>query len=266
MMSKHSGTEAAKRSCDVEIFGVSTSMKNLSKITLAALALAGTTGAARADLTINGAVGLPLNPTAQIPEQGGARIQGNFYKLGNGVENYSVLGATRVAGNLEINGGYSRLDGGADRDGVALGAKYLFSRESDPVGVRFAVGAGYDHAFLKQTYVYGVATKYLGEVGGDRLPISAHLGVRYDKFKIIDSSKVSAYAGVEVPITADGTVQAVGEIQSKNVESGLGGKFPYSASLRYRPQGQPFGASIGFQRQGAGGNGLFAQIGYTFGR
>jgi hypothetical protein len=257
------GTEAALQRRDFEKLGVSTSMKNLLKVTLAALALAGTTGAAHADLNINGAVGLPLNPTAQIPEQGGARIQGNYYKLGNGIENYSILGATRLGGNLELNGGFSKLDGGDDRDGVAIGAKYLFSRESDPAGVRFAVGAGYDHAFLKQTYVYGVATKYLGEAAEGRIPVTGHLGVRYDKFKLVDSNKASIFAGVEVPIVADGTVQAVGEIQSKNVD---GGKIPYSASVRYRPQGRPFGASIGFQRQGAGGNGLFAQIGYTFGR
>ncbi|RYG70180.1 hypothetical protein EON80_08395 [bacterium] len=241
-------------------------MKNVSKVVLATIALAGTTSAARADLTINGAVGLPLNPTAQIPEEGGARVQGNFYKLGNGVENYGILGAARVANNLEVNGGYTRIDGGNDRDGVALGAKYLFSRESDPAGVRFAVGAGYDHAFLKQTYVYGVATKYLGEVTGDRLPITAHAGVRYDKFKLISSNKVSVFAGVEVPIVADGSVQAVGEIQSKNVESGFGAKIPYSASVRYRPAGKPFGASVGVQRQGAGGTGFFAQVGYSFGR
>lgn len=239
-------------------------MKNISKVVLAALALAGTTGAARADLTINGAVGLPLNPTAQIPEQGGARIQGNYYKLGNGIKSYGILGATRVGDNLEVNGGYNKLDGnGSDRDGIALGAKYLFSRETDPAGVRFAVGAGYDHAFLKQTYVYGVATKYLGEVGGDRTPITGHLGLRYDKFKIVDSSKVSVFAGVEVPITADGAVQAVGEIQSKNIDNG---DVPYSASVRYRPAGNPFGASIGYQRQGAGGSGIFAQVGYSFGR
>jgi len=238
-------------------------MKNVFTVALAALALAGTTGAARADLTINGAVGLPLNPTAQIPEEGGARIQGNYYKLGNGVENYGILGATRLGSSLEVNGGYTRVDGAGDRDGVALGAKYLFSRESDPAGVRFAVGAGYDHAFLKQTYVYGVASKYLGEAAEGRIPVTGHLGVRYDKFKLVDSNKASVFAGVEVPIVADGSVQAVGEIQSKNVD---GGKIPYSASVRYRPQGKPFGASIGVQRQGAGRNGVFAQIGYTFGR
>jgi hypothetical protein len=241
-------------------------MKNVSKVALAALALVGTTGAARADLTINGAVGLPLNPTAQIPQEGGARIQGNYYKLGNGTKDYGIVGATRVGGNLEINGGYTKVDGGTDRDGVAVGVKYLFSRESDPVGVRFAVGAGYDHAFAKQRYVYGVATKYLGAVTGEKVPVSAHLGLRYDSYKLLDSDKVSVYAGVEVPITGDGAVQAVGEIQSKNLESQFNSKIPFSASVRYRPKGQPFGASVGYGRQGAGNSGVFAQIGYTFGK
>jgi len=240
-------------------------MKNIFKIALAAIALTGLSGAAHADLTYNGAVGLPLNPTAEIPAEGGARIQGNYYRLGNDVKDYGIVGATRVASNIEVNGGYTRLDGpGNDRNGLAIGAKYLFSRESDPVGVRFAVGAGYDRAFAKQSYAYGVATKYLGAVSGEKVPVTGHLGVRYDHFGLIDSNKASVFAGVEIPVISDGSVQAVGEVQSKNVENG--GKIPYSASLRYRPKGEPFGASIGVARQGAGNSGFFAQIGYTFGK
>ena len=34
-------------------------------------------------LTISGAVGLPLNPTAQIPAKGGARVQANYFDLFN---------------------------------------------------------------------------------------------------------------------------------------------------------------------------------------
>jgi len=240
-------------------------MKNCFKVALATIALASMSGAARADLTINGAVGLPLNPTAQIPEQGGARIQGNYYRLGNGIKDYGIVGAARVAGALEVNGGVTRLDGaGNERTGIAVGAKYFFSRESDPAGVRLAVGAGYDRALAKQTYVYGVATKYLGTVVEGRVPLTGHLGLRYDRFADADSKKASVFAGVEVPIVANGSVQAVGEIQSKNFENG--GKIPFSASVRFRPQGRPFGASIGFARQGAANGGLFAQVGYTFGR
>ncbi len=240
-------------------------MKNLFQVALATLAVATLGGAARADLTINGAVGLPLNPTAQIPQQGGGtRVQGNYFRLGDGLNQYGIVGATRVGDGLEVNGGYNRISGGGNsEDGFAVGAKYLFSRETDPVGVRFAVGGGYNRVLARQTYAYGVATKYLGAVTGEKVPISAHLGVRYDRFSDIDSNKVSVFAGVEVPVTSTGDVQAVGEIQSKNAE---GGTTPYSASVRYRPKGQPFGASIGYSRQGLTSNGgVFAQIGYTFG-
>ena len=240
-------------------------MKNTSKIALATLALATVASGAKADLTLSGAVGLPLNPTAQIPQQGGgARIQGNYFDLGEGVKDYGIVGATRVGDGLEVNGGYTTIRGNGDKeDGLAIGAKYLFSRETDPVGVRLAVGAGYDRALARQTYAYGVATKYLGAVTGERVPISAHLGLRYDRFRDIDSNKVSVFAGVEVPVTRTGEVQAVGEFQSKNAE---GGTTPYSASLRYRPKGQPFGASVGYARQGLTSNGgIYAQIGYTFG-
>lgn len=240
-------------------------------IALAAIGL--TAGVARADLTINGAVGLPLNPTAQIPAEGGARIQGNYFDHGDagalGIKQYGVYGAARVADNFEVSGGFEKLDTNPDsaiaKSGVALGAKYLFSREGDPAGVRLAVGAGYSRALLKNTHAYVVATKYLGQLTEGRTPITGHLGLRYDKFKDAgDSDKASIFAGVEVPVTATGEFQVVGEIGSKNVD-GAGAKMPYSASVRYRPQGQPFGASIGIQRQGlTGDSGLFAQIGYTF--
>lgn len=239
-------------------------MKNSLKVALATIALAGMTSVAHADLTINGAVGLPLNPTAQIPEPGGIRLQGNYFDLADGVKNYGILAAGRVAGTLEINGGVTRLDGaGFDRNGLAIGAKYLFSRETDPEGVRLAVGAGYDRALLKQTYAYGVASKYLGAVAEGRVPLTGHLGIRYDRFSDVNSRKASVFGGIEIPIAADGTFQAVGEVGSKNID---GGSIPYSASLRYRPKGQPFGASVGIARQGAGDSGLFAQVGYTFGK
>ena len=240
-------------------------MKNTFKVALATLALAGISGSARADLTINGAVGLPLNPTAQIPQQGGGtRVQANYFRLGDDIDQYGLSAARRVGDKIEINGGVGRISGNGDSDtDFAIGAKYLISRETDPVGVRLAVGAGYDRTLARQTYVYGVATKYLGAVSSERVPVSAHLGLRYDRFSDIDSNKVSVFAGVEVPITQTGEFQAVGEFQTKNAE---GGTTPYSASLRYRPKGRPFGASLGYARQGLTSNGgVFAQIGYTFG-
>lgn len=231
---------------------------------------------ARADLTISGAVGLPLNPTAQIPNEGGIRLQGNYFDLGNpgggSVKNYGLFGAGRIADNIELSGGINKLDvpggGPLDRTGGAIGAKYLITRETDPAGVRFAVGAGYDHALVKNAHVYAVASKYLGQVTEGKAPITGHLGLRYDRFDFGgiggDSNKLSVYAGAEVPVTRTGDFQIVGEIQSKNLDF-AGAKIPYSISGRYRPQGQPFGLSLGFARQGVtADSGFFVQVGYTF--
>jgi hypothetical protein len=244
--------------------------KTFKAVLTAALAL-GAAQAAHADLTISGAVGLPLNPTAQIPEPGGVRLQGNYYDggdvAGGDVKHFGLFAAGNVGTIIEVSGGINRLDGagaGIDKTGFAIGAKYLFTRESDPAGVRFAVGAGYDHALLKNIHVYGVASKYLGAVSGDRLPLTGHLGIRYDKWDnaAVDDSQFSVFAGAEVPLTRTGDFQAVGEIQSKNVS---GGDVPYSVALRYRPARSPFGVTAGWQRQGLiSDGGFFVQLGYTF--
>jgi len=250
-------------------------VKHTFQAALAATVILGVASAAHADLTINGAVGLPLNPTAQIPQRGGARVQGNYYDMGNtgGVDfsQYGIYAAGRIASTIEINGGFSKLSSRPnsvlDQSGIAFGAKYLFSRESDPAGVRLAVGAGYDRALVRNTHAYVVATKYLGAVTGEKVPITGHLGLRYDRFRpgnlIPNSSKASIYAGLEVPITRTGDFSFVGELQSRNNEYSRG--VPYSASVRYRPKGQGFSASLGLARQGlTGDNGLFAQLGYSF--
>ncbi len=57
-------------------------MKKTIKAAIAATLIAGMAQGARADLTLNGAVGLNLNPTAQIPLPGGVRVQGNFVDFG----------------------------------------------------------------------------------------------------------------------------------------------------------------------------------------
>lgn len=259
--------------------------QNLSKLAapmlVAALALGGAQ-AAHADLTLQGAVGLPLNPTAQIPAKTGIRVQGDYFDLrSEGVKFYGLHAAGRIADGLEINGGVSHNSADSDaedlsddlgRTGLDIGVKYLFSRESDPAKVRLAVGAGYSRALLNNYHVYGVATKYLGAVSGDRVPVVGHLGLRYDQFKLnfngggdVKSSKVSVFGGVEVPITRTGEFAFVGELQSKNSDDDFGNKIPYSASVRYRPRGQGFAASLGFQRQGVTDrSGIFAQLGYTF--
>lgn len=237
-------------------------MKMFHHVAIATVALAAMAGSAHADLNISGAVGLPLNPTAQIPAEGGARIQANYYDFGGSAEEYGLFAAARVGDNIEVNGGINKLD--TYRSGFAIGAKYLFSRESDPAGVRFAVGAGYDRALLKNTNVYAVASKSLGQISEDRAPITGHLGVRYDNFDAFggNSDKVSVFAGVEVPVTPKGDLQFVGEIGSKIAN---GGDTPYSAGIRYRPEGRPFGASVGIAQYGLTNNArLYAQVGYTF--
>ena len=250
-------------------------MKNILKsAALAATLLVGAT-AAHADQTITGAVGLPLNPTAQIPERGGIRLQGSYFDLGNDLKFYGVHAAGRIADGLEISGGVSRnsLSGnnnGSDFDktGIDLGVKYLFTRESDPAKVRLAVGAGYSRALLNNINVYGVASKYINTLSGDRFPLTLHAGIRYDRFRVdtgfgdAKSNKLSAFGGAEVGLTRNNSFSAVGELGSKNAD---GGKIPYSASVRFRPQGQGFSASVGFARQGLSrDSGFFAQLGYTF--
>jgi hypothetical protein len=254
------------------------SMKIASKVALAAALLASTAGVARADLTINGEVGLPLNPTAQIPQPNGARVQGHYYQLGDTVfgdiKNYGIGGAIRAGDRFEVNGGVSRTDAPTalstlDKFGFSLGGKYLFSRETEPAGVRLALGAGYNSALFDNIRVYGVASKYLGTLTEGRTPITGHLGVRADRYDLNiggggggSSTRLGAFAGVEVPFTRDGALQFVGEVGTKTID---GGEFPFSAGLRYRMPGQGFSASIGAVRQGlVDDTGFYAQIGYSF--
>ncbi|MDF2441420.1 MAG: hypothetical protein JWN98_2404 [Abditibacteriota bacterium] len=255
-------------------------MKTFVSTALAAVLLVGAASTAKADLTNNGAVGLPLNPTAQIPQPDGARVQANYYDLGNtafgSFKQYGLYAAGRLADRFEISGGVEKMDAptgvaGLDNTGLAIGAKYLFSRETEPAGVRLAVGAGYSRANFKNVHGYVVASKYLGTLTEGRTPITGHLGLRYDRFSLADigggkSNKASVYAGVEVPFTPDGSFQFVGEVQSKNISSTIGSdKIPFSASLRYRPAGQGFSVSGGVQRQGLIGEAqLFVQLGYSF--
>lgn len=248
-------------------------MKTLQKALQGAVVVAAVVASAsvaKADLTLQGAVGLPLNPTAQIPERGGVRVQGNYTELGSSSKLYGLYAAGRVSDNIEVNGGIEKLDAsGYKRSGVAFGGKYLFTRESDPAGVRLAAGAGYSRAQFDNVYGYAVASKYFGSVVDGRVPITGHLGVRYDRFGggfFGNSNKLSVYAGAEVPVTRSGNLAVVGELQSKVVKFS-GASAPYSLSVRYRPQNQGFSASVGLMRRGILSNDsrVFAQLGYTFG-
>lgn len=249
-------------------------MKRIWNVALATLALAGTSGIAHADLNENGEVGLPINPTAQVPQAGGFRLQGNYYDLANKASLYSLGAAVRVSDKapIEVNGAVNYLDvrGGSSKTKFSVGAKYLFTRETDPLGVRVAAGVGYsEYSFIKNTRGYIVASKSFGNVvpGAGEASITGHLGVRYDRFSasgVPSSNKASVYVGAEVPLVRTGEFQALGEIGSKVAK---GTSTPYSLGLRYRPTQQPFGATIGIQRLGflTNRSRVFAQIGYTFG-
>lgn len=252
-------------------------MKNVCKVAVATIALAGMSGAAHADLNAQGEVGLPLNPTAQIPQAGGFRLQGNYYDnqfAGDKISLYSLSGAIRAGQTtpLEISANVNRSNGNASQKSTnfGVGAKYLFSRETDPLGVRTAAGIGYNEFdILKNYHAYLVASKSFGNVvpGAGAASITGHLGVRYDRYQAlgITSNRPSIYAGAEVPLTRTGEFQVLGEIGSKVVS---GGGSPYSIGVRFRPRQQPFGATVGLQRLGTfdSKGRLFAQVGYTFGR
>jgi len=254
-------------------------MNTTWKVAFVTAVVVGATRDMNADQTLNGAVGLPLNPTARLPLPNSVQAQGSYFDLGsvpgNSFRFYGVHAAGRVGEMpLEISGGVERLDArggarfsGVDRNGIALGAKYLVSPETLP-RVRFAVGAGYSRALLKNWHAYVVGTRDLRRVA-NLIPATVHAGVRYDRFSLADvggpkSSRASVFGGVEIPIpirpTAD--LSFVGELQSKNTD---GGSTPYSAAIRFRPAGQNFSAIIGLQRQGlTGDNGVFAQVGFKF--
>lgn len=262
---------------------------NILKAALAVAAVATTTSAARADLTISGAVGLPLNPTAQIPERGSVRVQANFTDLGSGtgitgnsgdLNLGGIYAAGRLGDRLEISGGLERINGDKflnplDETNIAIGVKYLLTRQTEGAGqtlggTRVAVGAGYSRALLRNKHAYIVGTKDIGKLSAAGRPNGLmHLGLRYDDFDASgilpgrDAGKASVYGGVEVPIDARGRLTAVAELQSKNSNFGTS-EFPYSASVRYRTE-RGFSASAGLMREGiTGSSGPFAQVGKTF--
>lgn len=244
------------------------------------------------ELTVNGAVGLPLNPTAQIPDKGQWRVQGSYYDLGSldsGPNNYDqktygVHAAGRL-GNLpvEINVGISKFNADAsgpgyasddpldlDGTGFSIGAKYQIWRNEDGTGMA-SIGLGYDKNLYDNLYAYIVASKAF-----TNRHIVGHLGLRYDHYKIngVSSSQPSVFVGAEVPLDKKGRLALVGELQSKNAadtgeNDSFGGQMPYSLSLRMASE-NGFSASVGIQRQGAlskfldDSSGLFFQLGKSF--
>lgn len=239
-------------------------------------------------LNINGAVGLPLNPTADIPGTGAVRVQANYFdgprlNVPGGDVNtkyYGIFAAGRAGDTpLEISGGLAKFDVNSDLDGaffpgvddavedaldksgVVIGAKYqLRGSGEDGRGVRIAIGAGYNRALVKNVHAYLVASKAFG-VG--RRNINAHAGIRYDRFKYdfgfggldASSSKVSAFVGAEVPLDRRGNFTLVGEYGTRTADKeDFLSAAPYSLSLRYQ-NGKGFAINGGIARIGLLSNG-----------
>lgn len=256
----------------------STNKTKLS-LKLASLAVALTAGmalggAAQADLTRSGAVGLPLNPTAQMPAKGSVRVQANFSDLGDisgsDLNFAGIYAAGRLGDRLEISGGLERLDGDRflnplDETNIALGAKYLL-KPGGTDGVAIAAGAGYSRALLRNKHAYVVASKSFNALSKSGRPsATGHLGVRYDDYRLFgsNSGKASLYGGVEVPLDARGRLSAIGELQSKTSEFNTS-RYPFSAGVRYNASGN-FSATVGYMREGiTGESGFYGQVGKTF--
>ncbi len=253
-------------------------MKNFTKTVFAVVAMLGAAQAANADLNLSGATGLILNPTAQIVAKGQPEIQANYYDSGSDWDDkyYGVFGAIQAADKLEINGGLSKYrsdDEIWDRSGFAIGAKYqLFNEEQK--GFALAIGGGHNRTFARNTYAYIAATKAFGS--SERASIIGTVGARWDRFDLDSdgkSSKASVFAGVEVPVTRNGELSLIGEVQSKNVDSDYAdnAKIPYALGVRYQPNGQAFSLTAGIQRHGINTPyerkaKLFVQANYTFGK
>lgn len=243
-------------------------------------------GGAKADLNINGATGLFLNPTAEVVQKGQPRIQANYYDFGTDYDDvlYGIYGAVAAGEGWEVSGGINRFDVGEsqwsdwDRNGYAIGTKYRLANNREK-GLQVAIGAGYDRALLSNVHAYVAATKVFN-ANSTRSGIVGTLGLRFDRFTDIrqsspdeKSSKVSAFAGLEVPLGGSGDFRLIGEIGSKNTDGTFGPnpKFPYAVGLRYSPRDKAYSLSAGVARQGINTPHesqprLFVQAGYTFGR
>lgn len=241
-------------------------------------------GSVRADQTLQGAIGLPLNPTAQLPPKDLVETQATYYDLGSlslaGIKisdekYYGLQAAGRLLNRLEVSGGFSRIHASdplnlglsiIDKTTIDIGAKYLLTSESHK-NLQVAVGVGYDRSLLRNTSAYLVADKSFALTGS--LRPTMHLGLRHDHFSTAffggpASSKYSVFGGLELPVDRAGNLALVGEIQTKNNDLGREST-PYSLGVRYRVPKCGLTASAGVQRFGVfDGGGVYAKIGYAF--
>ncbi|MDQ3814270.1 MAG: hypothetical protein M3347_10010 [Armatimonadota bacterium] len=247
-------------------------MNKTFKAALAATLVVGTASMARADLSADGQVGLILNPTAQKPDAGTVRVQGEYARInaqgsGNDVDFFGIVGAGGIGDNFEVSGGVQHIKNGDDDTGFTIGAKYVHMPRVGAAGSRglnIAAGAGYSKVRTKNLYGYLVGTMAFGAPpASGRAPITGSLGVRFNKFDDVlgDDNQVAVYGGVEVPFTRTGDWSGVAELGSQPVD---GGDVQYSLGVRFRPAGQAWSAGAGILRTGFGDDtGFYALIGYN---
>lgn len=224
-------------------------MKHTWKIAVAAAVLAGSAGAAKADLTLNGSTGLFFNPTAQIVEKDAPEVGAHYIDGDLGIE-----GAIQLVDKLEVSGGLAVGD--SDGNGWNLGAKYQLFDGSEK-GFSLAVGADYFQAGSGDGHasdIYLAGTKAFN-ISDSRPPLQGTLGIRYNNYSNSGSSKVDIFAGVDVPLTQEFSV--IGEVGTQRFD---GGDTQYALGLRYHPQGSAFYVGGGFARDTS-----FIQAGYHFG-
>jgi hypothetical protein len=245
-------------------------------LAVAAVAMIGTAGAARADLTLDGQTGLFSNPTAEIVQKGAPEISGNYIHYsdsGYHENSYGIHGAIQAADKLELSAGYQHYSDNEDysENDWHIGGKYQLLSQQEK-GFDLAVGADYlryngDYDNDGNYYTaYLAATKAF--TNGNRAAVKGTLGLRWDKDDPNDfpsSSKASVYAGVEVPVTRTGQVRLIGELGSKRYDDS---DAVWDIGVRYHPQGSGLSLGAGFGNPWGWEDGTtwFAQVGYTFGK
>ena len=266
-------------------------MKNTWKGAIAAAALIGTASAARADLTLDGQTGLFINPTAEVTAKGTGEVAVNYQHanadmLDGHTNTYGIGGAIGVADKLELTANFNKFkfksDFGDNSSNLwNIGGKYQILSQSDK-GFDLAVGVNYEWIDNKDNDHNNRYTAYLAgtknfATNTNRAPIQGTLGLRWDRVTVPDansSTKISLYAGANVPLTHTGNFSLVGEVGTKMLENikGVGAKTPYAIGLRYHPKTSGFSAGIGFGRPGIVTQqelietSWFAQVGYNFGK
>jgi len=235
-------------------------MKHTWKVALAVAVMAGSAGAAKADITLSGPTGLFMNPTAQIAAKDAPEVAVDYQRYSNGgyhANDFGIAGAIQLADKLELNGGYHRL-GNDDGNIWNIGAKYQIINQAEK-GLGVAVGADYSKfsdGGGHDVDVYAAATKAFN-VSTDRAPIQGTLGLRYND-NDFGGSKVDVFAGVAVPLNRTGEFSLIGELGSKRSDYG---DTSYALGVRYHPAGSSFNVGAGIARDI-----VFVQAGYQFGK